>query len=310
MEKTQKTKSQKHLLQSDLWKRVKKDQGYEIIEFSNGWLQVSYLPIIKLKIGYIPRIDVNLIDFYELNELAKRHKLLFITVDPSNAEKDIDQSFYENNKVIITKSVQPRETLVLSLDKSLGEIEKSFRSAHRQYYRRAERKGVITYVTHSDTEFKNFLKMYAQIQKKYSFKGRSERYLEQVWNSVKDFDANNNTKYRISMTSYFENEPIVSWFAIAHGNTFYGIYGGSVEKGNKLKAAYSHTWKAIQWAHKQGYTYFDFWGLTEDKESGYSRFKLGFGGEQLKYASSFDIVSNILVYYFIKLIRRLLNIRK
>jgi len=49
---------------------------------------------------------------------------------------------------------------------------------------------------------------------------------------------------------------------------------------------------------------FDMWGATNNEKDpwwGFTRFKLGYGGELVKYVDSYDLVLNKPVYYLFNL---------
>jgi lipid II:glycine glycyltransferase (peptidoglycan interpeptide bridge formation enzyme) len=49
-------------------------------------------------------------------------------------------------------------------------------------------------------------------------------------------------------------------------------------------------WEEIRLVKKQGYRFYDFWGIDEKKWPGVTRFKMGFGGETVTYPGTFDLV--------------------
>jgi lipid II:glycine glycyltransferase (peptidoglycan interpeptide bridge formation enzyme) len=65
----------------------------------------------------------------------------------------------------------------------------------------------------------------------------------------------------------------------------------------------------MQDAQGLGLQIYDFWGLDtlSQKNPGFARFKLGFGGQKLEYAGAYDIVlekGQYLVYKSLRLVNR------
>jgi len=68
-------------------------------------------------------------------------------------------------------------------------------------------------------------------------------------------------------------------------------------------------WEMIKLAKKQGYKYYDFYGIDEQKWAGITRFKKGFSTEETNYSGAFDVVFNkgwYLVYKIFKKIRKII----
>ncbi len=65
-------------------------------------------------------------------------------------------------------------------------------------------------------------------------------------------------------------------------------------------------WQAISEAKKLDMKYYDFWGIDEKKWPGVTRFKKGFGGQEIIYPGTFDLIFQPLWYQAYNLARRVL----
>jgi len=68
-------------------------------------------------------------------------------------------------------------------------------------------------------------------------------------------------------------------------------------------------WHLISTAQKYGYKYYDFYGISEIKWPGVTRFKTGFGGEVVNYPGTFDYIISPFwykIYNFLRRLRRLI----
>ncbi len=283
-----------HFLQSDAWKEVRKVQGNDIYEAKGFWIQINKVPLLG-KFGYVPKLDWTRFSTQDAQNAVNNSGCFAVRVDPLNCFFE-EVKFKQPSNFFPAKNIHPKETLLFDLTKSVEELYNDVRPPHRQYFRRAEKKGVTVNFDSKDSSFNNFLQIYSTIQKRYGFTGRSTTYLKKVWKTLKKDDQ----AIPVIVTSVFEGKPIVAWFSVIYKNVFYAIYGGSIEKGNGLKASYLHAWKSMLWAKENNCKVFDFWGLTKDKETGYSRYKLGFGGIPIEYLDSIDIVSNKFKYLLFK----------
>ncbi|MCA9379371.1 peptidoglycan bridge formation glycyltransferase FemA/FemB family protein, partial [Candidatus Dojkabacteria bacterium] len=74
-----------------------------------------------------------------------------------------------------------------------------------------------------------------------------------------------------------------------------------------LMANYALVWEIVEWGKQNGYQYFDLWGTLgenadeSDKEYGFHRFKVGFGGEQINYLPAYDMIISPFWYRVFKL---------
>jgi len=84
------------------------------------------------------------------------------------------------------------------------------------------------------------------------------------------------------------------------------LFGGSVEHKRNTMPAYLLHWQAIEDAKAKGLRTYDFWGVETDPAHpwhGFSKFKLGFGGEIKKYEGTWDFVLQPAWYNIYKILR-------
>ncbi len=59
-------------------------------------------------------------------------------------------------------------------------------------------------------------------------------------------------------------------------------------------------WEAIKLGKKLGCKVFDLWGATDDPKDpwyGFTRFKLGYGGELVSFPGAYDLILKPIWYY-------------
>src|SRR3989338_5647077 len=74
------------------------------------------------------------------------------------------------------------------------------------------------------------------------------------------------------------------------------LHGASSSEHREVMAPHLLYWRAIQEAKVRGFKSYDFWGIDEARWPGLTRFKLGFGGEQVEYPASVDIIYRPVLY--------------
>lgn len=125
-------------------------------------------------------------------------------------------------------------------------------------------------------------------------------------------------------TIYYENRPIASAVFTFLGTTYTYLYGASRYEDRALMAPYLIQWAGIERGKNQGAHWYDFYGLAplpkpcperksllateydynpKAKESGYTRFKLGFGGIIEVTPGTWDIILSPFAYHFFQFLR-------
>jgi len=321
-----------HFLQSKYWKESKRNLGNEIFEVGEYFFHITTLPF-GIKIGYMPRPDLNKIDWKLLNYTAKKAGCVFVTIDPIN-EKPVNNIPLAKDGIPSNFQIEPgtpihlQENIVLDLTKSDEQLLADMKSKHRYNLKLAQKKGVTVGISDSNDALEEFLELYQKTATRQNYHGRNEKYLRTVWETLKKLSAENNPTATIA-TAYFEGKPLASWFLFLHEDTIYYPYGGSSEENKNIMAPFSLVWEIIQWGKVHGFNKFDTWGIKQssqtkqvttktDQESanvsdesanepqydGFSRFKVGFGGEHIVYEDAVDLVINSLMYRLLKLAKK------
>ena len=101
------------------------------------------------------------------------------------------------------------------------------------------------------------------------------------------------------------DKPIAGAILLTYGDTVYYLHGAMDRDYKSWMAPYLMHWEIIKWAKKQGYHYYDFWGIDTSRWPGVTRFKLGFGGQQVEYPGSFDMPISKFWYFVYKITRKI-----
>lgn len=291
-----------NFLQSNNWKKTKEALGNKCYGVGEYFFQTTKLPYLNKSIGYMPRVDLNKVDFTELINQAKKASCVFVTIDPDNLATELNSLEFIKRKGLNVDYGLPihlPKTSIIDLSLDENTLLSNMKQKTRYNLKLAQKKGLNVVVSKEDSELETFINLYLETVKRQNYSGRSSKYLREVWNQFKD--------NVFITTAYFEDKPLVSWFVIAYDNTLTYVYGGSSEEYKNLMAPYLVVWELIKYGKENGYIQLDLFGIKDNLSDGYSRFKTGFGGNTVEYAATVDIIIESNLYRFIKLLYKIRN---
>jgi len=296
-----------HFLQSKYWREIKERLGNKTYEVGDYFFKTTKLPLLDKNVGYMPRPDLKKLDLEKLYIEGKKARCINIVIDPSNLKGELDKEQldkFTNSKYLVERTpelqIHLQNNVVIDLNLADEELLKNMKQKHRYNLKLAQKKGVEVKIENSEESFKVFLKLYKETIGRQQYHGRNEHYLETAWKVLKEAESKEQTNLVQIATAYYQGEPLVSWFLINFDKTIYYPYGGSSEKDKNVMAPYALVWEIIQWGKKEGYASFDLFGIKEDTDDGYSRFKVGFGGTQLKYEDTLNLIIDRNLYSLFK----------
>ncbi len=235
--------------------------------------------------------------FNEIAKIAKKEKAVFFRFEPWRPimNYDFKEIKIGDWTIIKTRDVQPSETIVLDLSKSEGELSAAMHQKTRYNIRLAEKKGVEV-EKRGLRGFDDFWKLTDVTTKRDRFTSHSRGYYEKVIKTCPE-------KAKLYVATY-EGEVLAAGIWSFYGDTVTYLYGASSDKNRSTMAPFLLQWRLIQEAKKAGYRYYDFFGISEKKWPGVTRFKRGFGGEEIKYPGTFDVVFGKNQYKAYDLLRK------
>jgi peptidoglycan pentaglycine glycine transferase (the first glycine) len=253
-------------------------------------------------------------------DIAKKENIIFLRLEPNFK---IENYFKIENlklKIIKTIDVQPPKSIMLDLSKSEDDLLKGMHQKTRYNIRLAEKKGVkISEGTKEDFEI--FWKLMEETKDRDEFRVHDkDHYYKMLYSWHKDVadDASNN--FQTNPEPGNQNlKLIIKLYLAEHGGriiagnivAFYGdtvtyMHGASSNEFRNIMAPFALQWHCIKLAKGLGYKSYDLFGIDENKWPGVTRFKKGFGGNEIQYPGTIDMVINKL-WYNIYVIMRYLN---
>lgn len=284
---------EKSFLQSDEWFDFERRLG-RIPQKVNGINIIGHILPLSKSYLYAPRVDgFSNRDLNEVKKIAKRENAIFFKLE---FENNADGEFLKRNSFIKANNIQPLKTIKLDLTKSEQEILNQMHPKMRYNINLAQKKGITIRRAHNDDDFVSFWRLVLETAKRDKFKTYSRSYYEQMLKTV---------GIELFIAEY-KNNVIAGNIVVFYENQVIYLHGASSYEYRNLMAAPLLQWYQILEAKKLGYKEYDFWGIDETKWPGVTRFKRGFGGEEITYPGAYDLVFKPFWYKTYKLAKRLL----
>jgi lipid II:glycine glycyltransferase (peptidoglycan interpeptide bridge formation enzyme) len=285
-----------NLLQSPEWAEFRKSLGEELLETETGFGTILNLPFGK-KFVWFQKASV---------EMPLRSELpkgtVFVRVEP---EKDPGKKFKRVTfNSLLSGQRSPKNTRVLDLTKPEEELLSEMKSKTRYNIRLAEKKKVVVEETNNVDELYQMLAETSGRDKGYH--PHQKDYYQKL---MTELGPKGIAKIYLAK---FEGKVIAGILVTTYSEVATYLHGGFSDKYKNLMAPYLCQWVAIKEAKKNGATFYDFWGTAEterddDPWAGITRFKVGFGGEEVAFPGTFDYIVSPFWY---NLLTMLAKIRK
>lgn len=275
-------------------------QWLAFVRESHGlkYLMCSYGPTAKSQEEYTKALD-------SLIGAAKELKVDFIRIEPRFG---IDSDTLQALGGYKIREVQPENTQIVELNKSLDELRSDLSSGHRNSINGVERRGIAINKTSDNEDFNEFLKMLKDTARNSRVKFFPPSYYQAVWNTLGQ--SGNAVMYLAKI----DEKPIAAALFYDYGHTRYYAHAGAWQLLNrKLNASAPLVWQGLIDAKEDGKTHFDLWGIAPEGVpnhpwAGITSFKQSFGGERVKYGGTWDIPVNKPKYKLYRMYRRLRRI--
>ncbi|MDD2786126.1 MAG: peptidoglycan bridge formation glycyltransferase FemA/FemB family protein [Patescibacteria group bacterium] len=206
-------------------------------------------------------------------------------------------------------AVSPASTRLLDLTKTEDELLRDMHEKTRYNIKVAARHEVKTRVTAHPADIDHFLQLMAETEKRAGFVQHSSDY---VYKTLQTLAAAKMARLRVAELN---GAMLAANVEISYGQTVTYLYGASSHLMRQAMAPYALQWDAIKAAKQEGAKKYDFWGVNPQNVSsalykksweGISRFKAGWGGEQVDLIGTWDLPLNMALYNLIFL-RRILS---
>lgn len=308
-----------HILQSSEWGEFKSRFGWNElkVQVGNSGAQILFkiLPL-GFSIAYIPKgpigpISDKLLD--EITNCCNNEKALVLYLEPDCWDDEFDsQILLDHDFAISEMSIQPRKTILVSLEGDEKKWLERMKQKTRYNIRLAQKKGIVVEISKDIASFISLMKLTSE---RDEFGAHADDYYQSVFEKFSE-----KKRCEILIAKYQENS-LAAIMIFFSGNRAWYFYGASSDAERNRMPTYLLQLEAMRLAASRGCIAYDLWGIPDFDEAyleenfmsrsdglwGVYRFKRGFGGKIKRSAGVFQRVLNPAFY---RLYQGALKIRK
>ncbi|MDP2874093.1 MAG: peptidoglycan bridge formation glycyltransferase FemA/FemB family protein [bacterium] len=282
-----------HLCQSPLWQEFRRRLGYQVVEVDGLYFSLHPTPLGN--VGYCPKPNPEKIDWAALTKAGKESGCLHIKIDSPNT---LDSESWEkirrqDQNLTKTKSTFAQETIFINLTVSEEELLTKMEQKTRYNVRLAEKRGVRVEEANDAATFSTFLTLQKETAARQHFYLHPDRYYQTLWELTQPEGVAH------LLVAKVNQKICAAWMVFAYAKVLSYLYGGSSDQYQNLMPNNLLVWEAMKLGKRLGCELFDLGGINTDPHhpwAGLTRFKLGFGGQVVKFPDSYDLVLNPLKY--------------
>jgi peptidoglycan pentaglycine glycine transferase (the first glycine) len=333
-----------HILQSWEWGKVKNQFGWQpayhqwqtagpaaalllertvTIAGLTSPLRVLYVPKGPLLDWNQPALRMQVLD--DLQLLAQERGAIFIKIDPdivigteipisgaaetNSLGETITADLLRRGWRFSQDQIQFRNTVVLDLRASEGELLERMKPKARYNIRLAERKGVTVRLGDAG-DYSLLYRMYAETALRDGFAIREEGYYRTVWEIFAEQGMAE------PLIAQVDNQPVAALILFHFAGKAWFLYGMSCAQHREKMPNYLLQWKAMLRAKEKGCQVYDLWGAPDkfdetDPLWGVYRFKSGLGGQVIRTLGAWDLpVRPRLYQLYTQTLPRILNMMR
>jgi lipid II:glycine glycyltransferase (peptidoglycan interpeptide bridge formation enzyme) len=304
-----------HPLQTWEWGEFRKKTGTTVTRigfFEQGKihksLQITFhklpKPFDSRTVGYLPKGEMpDEEQLHALAEIGKEYKALFIKLEPNVSQKVGEPSahnqikkFLEENNAIPGRPLFTKYSIQLDLTPTEEELFENLENKTRYNVRLASKKGVEIFENTTEEGMEQYIKILSETTKRQGFYAHSPEYYRTMWQEL-----GQSGMIRI-FNAVYEDKIIVSWVMFIFKGVIYYPYGASSSEHRNVMASNLMMWEMIKLGKREGCHLFDMWGSlgpdpdTSDPWYGFHKFKLGYGGDLVEFAGSYDLILDDPLY--------------
>jgi lipid II:glycine glycyltransferase (peptidoglycan interpeptide bridge formation enzyme) len=242
----------------------------------------------------------------EIVSRADKQRAMFVKIEPP-LEKYNQQLFdglVQNYDIKGVKFVQPSDSWYLELNKSESELLAFMHQKTRYNIRLAERKGVTVRTTGVVDDFEVFWQLMRETAKRDKFHSHGRAYYHDMYRQLVQTD------FMKMFIAELKGKIIAANMVVFFGDTVTYVHGASSNQYRNIMAPHVLQWRQIQAAKKEGFKYYDFWGVAPEGQekhqwAGITRFKKSFGGKGISYLGACDLILDKFWYTLYKVSHKL-----
>lgn len=285
-------------LQGSAWLKFQEQVGHQphLFSFEQDNKKIYFsafehtLPLGKIYY-YIPRgpiiNDAKLWPVWleEFKKILKGKNIIFVRFEPNNSfAPDLARRVLD---------VQPSHSFHSELEAEEKQLFEAMHPKTRYNIRLALKKGLA--FSPDDKDFEGFVKLMNETSERDGFSAHPAEYYKKMIESG---------AARLA-TVRLDNELLAAGIFARCGDMLTYVHGASSSNKRELMAPYALHWEMMMLAKGQDLKHYDWHGVDSLKWPGVTRFKRGFGGHEVIYPGTFDLVLEPKSYIGYTVVRRL-----
>ena len=218
---------------------------------------------------------------------ARQTGALFVKCEPMTQQKSVQHALQQKKFSKSSHQLQPQKTIVVDttdIQQTLARMKKK-----TQYNLRVAEKSKV--VIRQEDAIDNFITLMRETTTRNKFFAHPDKYYKEI---IK-------TKGVSLYTAFVGDNPTASAIVMQYQNTGTYLYGASAYAHRRYMSSFALQWYVMQAFAEQGVESYDLWGIDEEKWAGVTRFKRGFGGQEIAYIGSYDYPVKKLWYMVYKI---------
>jgi peptidoglycan pentaglycine glycine transferase (the first glycine) len=236
-----------------------------------------------------------------LQRLVKEERLLYLKLQPPWDRNDMPAVLRNYKFVRSGLDTAPSVTTRVDLRQSTDDMLAAMHTTARRNIRQAQRRGVVIREGGGD-DLPVFYELVEATSRRQKFAPYPQSYFEHMWRVF------NEKGHAHLLLAEYQGEPLASVLLIGFGDSVVYKMGGWSGANSSIRPNELLHWTGMQWGRDRGHQYYDLEGIDRSVGEallaepgrirsplhGTTRFKLGFGGEVVRYPGTYDYASHPL----------------
>lgn len=227
----------------------------------------------------------------KIEALAEKENAVFYRIEPYLLDQaDIYKFGFRKitGHAPLSAQFSPENTLVLDIKRPEEKILADMKPKWRYNINLAKRKGVKVREGKGAKDIEIFYMLTREMEKRGGYKGHEYKYYEAMFKTLVKEDV-----LKLYIAEY-EGSPLAAILVSYFGQVATYLHGASGNEKRELMPTYLLQWTAVCEARNRHCRVYDFWGVSPASAknhswAGISRFKRGFGGEELSFGGAYDL---------------------
>lgn len=242
----------------------------------------------------------------KVEALAKEENAVFYRIEPYILDQaDIYKFGFRKmaKHAPLSSQFSPENTRILDISRPEEKILAEMKPKWRYNINLANRKGIKVREGRDSKDIKIFYELTKEMEKRGGYQGHEYDYYQKMYEALAKEDI-----LKVFIAEY-NGEPLAAILVSYFGQVATYLHGASGNEHRELMPTYALQWAAICEAKKRNCRIYDFWGIAPEGAknhswAGVTRFKKGFGGEEISFGGAYDIAFDRKYYNLLSMANR------